>query len=114
MRGRSTLCSGGILTAMTKPIQCTAPFCDSVSSIRGLCSYFLRCYFIFYRIYQDFLCQSFVTVLLISFPKRTTYEKQGCSVVSHALIGPEATTILFLFSLLSSSVFRRPVCTMRA
>jgi hypothetical protein len=93
MRGRSTLCSGGILIGVTEPTQCTAPFCDSVSSIRGLCSYFLRCYFISYRLYQDFTCQSFVMVLLISFPPCTTYENQGYAVVSHALVGPEAATV---------------------
>jgi hypothetical protein len=41
-------------------------------------------------------------------------QNQEYAVVSHALVGPEAVTILFLFSLLSSSVFRRLVCTMRA
>jgi len=114
VRGRSTLCSGGILIVMTEPIQCTAPFYDSVSSIRGLCSYFLRRDFISYRLYQDFICQPFVMVILILFLPSTTYENEGCAVVSHAHVGPEPATIIFLYFLLSSSVFRRPFSAMRA
>lgn len=99
MRGRHTLCSGGILIGVTEPIQCTAPFCDSGSSILSLCSYFLRCDYISYRLYQDFICQSFVMVILISFLPCTTYGNLGFAVVSHAHVGPETAQRCFSSSL---------------
>jgi len=53
-------------------------------------------------------------VILILFLPSTAYENEGCAVVSHAHVGPEAATIIFLYSLLSSSVFRRPFSAMMA
>lgn len=57
---------------------------------------------------------SFMMVILILFLPSTAYENEGCAVVSHAHVGPEAATIIFLYSLLSSSVFRRPFSAMMA